>query len=320
MTERNTILGSNLESAFSALKKGNLVAIPTETVYGLGGNGLDADAIAKIFEAKNRPKFDPLILHIGDISQVDSLTTEFPKKAKQLAQKFWPGPLTLILPKSDRVPDIATSGLNSVGVRMPNHPLTLDLLRALPFPIAAPSANPFGYVSPTTAQHVLDQLDGRIDYILDGGPCEIGIESTIVSFVGNTPTILRHGGVSQADIENEIGPIDALTKSSSRPDAPGMLVSHYAPKKTVLLGNIKELIEQHKDKRYAVLGFLSSYGKSGEVLSKSGNLNEAAKNLFAALRRLDAAPIDFILTENVPNVGLGMAINDKLQRAATKGL
>lgn len=320
MTERNTILGNNLESAFSALVKGNLVAIPTETVYGLGGNGLDPDAIAKIFAAKNRPKFDPLILHIGDISQVASLTTTFPEKAQKLAQKFWPGALTLILPKSDLVPDIASSGLDSVGIRMPSHRLTLDLLRSLPFPIAAPSANPFGYVSPTTAQHVLDQLDGRIDYILDGGPCEIGIESTIVSFVADTPTILRHGGVSQEDIEGVIGAVKANTESSSRPEAPGMLLSHYAPKKTVLLGNIKELMAEHKSSRFAVLGFLGTYGASGEVLSVSGDLQEAAKNLFAALRRLDTADIDLILTENVPNVGLGMAINDKLQRAATKGL
>ncbi len=320
MSERNTILGDNLESAFSVLKNGNLVAIPTETVYGLGGNGLNTDAIAKIFEAKNRPKFDPLILHIGDITQVDSLTSAFPTKAQKLAKKFWPGALTIILPKSDLVPDIATSGLDSVGIRMPNHPLTLDLLRSLPFPIAAPSANPFGYVSPTTAQHVLDQLDGRIDYILDGGACEIGIESTIVSFVDEQPTILRHGGISQEDIELEIGPVEARTESSSRPDAPGMLVSHYAPKKTILLGNIKDLIEKHGSKSFAVLGFLGTYGANGETLSRSGDLKEAAKNLFAALRRLDNAPIDLILTENVPNVGLGMAINDKLQRAAAKEL
>lgn len=293
-----------------------MVAIPTETVYGLAANGLDGLAVAKIFEAKNRPSFDPLILHIGRLEQVVELTTAFPEKAQKLAAKFWPGPLTLILPKSGIVPDMVTSGLNSVGIRMPKHPMTLKLLQALSFPLAAPSANPFGYVSPTTAQHVSDQLAEKVSLVLDGGPCEIGLESTIVSFIEENPTVLRHGGVSQAEIESIIGPVKARTQSTSSPSAPGMLVSHYAPNKKLILGNIEELIKAHPNAGIAVLGFNGTYGMPGEVLSENGNLLEAAQNLFAAMRRLDQTDCDYIFAEEVPHEGIGIAINDKLKRAS----
>lgn len=310
-------LNTDLNKAATLLKAGELVAIPTETVYGLAANGLDGLAVAKIFKAKNRPTFDPLILHIGNMEQVAQLTTSFPEKAEKLAARFWPGPLTLILPKSDTVPEMVTSGLPSVGIRMPKHPMTLELLRSLPFPVAAPSANPFGYVSPTNAQHVRDQLAGKISFVLDGGPCEIGLESTIVSFTEDVPTILRHGGISQREIEAIIGPLEANTQSTSNPSAPGMLVSHYAPNKKVILGNISELIKAYPNANAAVLGFKSTYGLKGEVLSEKGDLLEAAQNLFAAMRKLDQTDCDYIFTEEVTHLGIGIAINDKLKRASS---
>jgi L-threonylcarbamoyladenylate synthase len=309
-------LNQEIKKAIRLLKAGELVAIPTETVYGLAANGLDGLAVAKIFEAKDRPSFDPLILHIGRMEQVVELTTSFPEKAQKLAAKFWPGPLTLILPKSDIVPDVISSGLPSVGIRMPKHPMTLELLRSLSFPLAAPSANPFGYVSPTTAQHVKDQLEDKIAFVLDGGPCEIGLESTIVSFLEQTPTILRHGGIAQKEIEAIIGPIEAQTQSTSSPSAPGMLISHYAPNKKVILGNIEKLISAYPNEKVAVLGFKSTYGMAGEILSAQGDLLEAAQNLFAAMRRLDQTDCEYIFTEKVPHEGIGIAINDKLKRAS----
>ena len=193
--------GTDLLKAKSLLESEHLVAIPTETVYGLAANGLSEVAVAKIFEAKNRPSFDPLIMHIGSIDQAQAISKEFPENAKNLAEHFWPGPLTMILPKKDIIPDLATSGLQTMGVRMPNHPLTLELLKSLKFPLAAPSANPFGYISPTSAEHVINQMSGRLPYILDGGPCTVGLESTIIDLTSEMPKILRKGGTAVEDIE-----------------------------------------------------------------------------------------------------------------------
>ena len=316
--EIKTKIGHDIAQCAQLLRSGKLVAIPTETVYGLAANGFDPEAVSAIYEAKGRPHFDPLILHIGKMSQVDSLSTNFPDIAQKLAKAFWPGPLTLILPKSKRVPDIVSAGLQTVGIRMPRHETTLALLRMLDFPLAAPSANPFGYISPTSAQHVYDQLNGKIDYILDGGECEVGLESTIVSFASEIPVILRMGGISVEDIESVIGKTEVRNQSTSNPSAPGMLISHYAPKTPLLLGDIRTLIAQLNSKNFAVLGFKSTYGYSGETLSKTGDFKEAAQNLFSALRRLDSENYDAIIAEELPDTDLGRAINDRLRRAEKK--
>ncbi|MFN0032420.1 MAG: L-threonylcarbamoyladenylate synthase, partial [Flavobacteriales bacterium] len=223
-----TTISIDLESAARLLKAGECVAIPTETVYGLGANALDENAVVKIFEAKNRPFFDPLIVHISDSDQMNKFTSEIPPIAKKLADAFWPGPLTLLLPKSDAIPYLVTSGLDTVGLRVPNHPLALSLLRSLPFPLAAPSANPFGYISPTTAQHVLAQLAGRISMVLDGGPCGVGVESTIVQCTGDVVSIVRLGGLCVEDIESVAGKVNLQLNASANPMAPGQLSSHYA--------------------------------------------------------------------------------------------
>ncbi len=234
---------------------------------------------------------------------------------------FWPGPLTLLLPKKKNVPDLVTAGLDRVGLRCPDHPMTMELLKSLPFPLAAPSANPFGYVSPTTPQHVNDQLGNEIEYILDGGECNVGIESTIVGSEDRAAIIYRLGGLRVEDIEVVTGRVQVNNVSVSNPQAPGQLQSHYAPRKQVLIGDIQALVKEHQSRSIAVLSFrklnLPPFIKKEIVLSPSGNLSEAAQRLFSALRELDAVDIDIILTERVPDTGLGRAINDRLKRAAT---
>lgn len=312
-------IATHIAPAVKFLKANDLVAIPTETVYGLGGNAINETAISKIFEVKRRPKFDPLIAHIGHLDALDKLVTEVPEKATQLAKRFWPGPLTLLLPKRDDVPDLLTSGSDRVAVRMPKHPLTLDLLNQLEFPLAAPSANPFGYVSPTTAQHVNDQLGKDIPYILDGGTCTIGLESTIVGFEADEVIVYRLGGLPLEEIIDVVGPVQVHLNKSSNPQAPGMLKSHYSPGKPILLGDLGSLIKQHENQRIGIISFDKVYGSYPQVtLSPSGNMQQAAANLFKALRELDTTTIDMILAEKVPDIGLGKAINDRLERAAAK--
>ena len=231
-------------------------------------------------------------------------------------EKFWPGPLTLLLPKKPAVPDILTSGLPRVAVRMPDHPLTLALLQQLEFPLAAPSANPFGYVSPTTADHVMDQLGDSIDMILDGGPTRVGVESTIVSLEHDTIVVNRVGGLSLEQL-NPFGKVLLNVNQSSNPSAPGMLKSHYAPGKKLIIGDIDALMQQYAHYKYAILSFYKDYrGPNCIVLSPEKSLETAAKNLFAALRELDKKDIDIILTESFPDHGLGRAINDRLRRAS----
>ena len=312
------MIGTSVQHAAALLQRGEVVAIPTETVYGLAANAFDADAVLKVFEIKQRPSFDPLIAHIGRMEQLRDVVTHVPPQAQALIDRFWPGPLTLVLPKQQRVPDIVTSGLDTVGVRMPAHPLALELLRSLDFPLAAPSANPFGYVSPTTAQHVADQLGNHVPYILDGGPCTVGVESTIVGFLPD-PVLLRAGGVPIEDIETVIGPLSKPTSTiaTERPEAPGMLASHYAPHKRLIVGGPATFLPMHRNERVGVISFMHNHGAAiNEVLSPTGNLHEAARNLFAALRRLDASDVDLVLAEVFPEEGLGRAINDRLGRAA----
>ena len=312
-------VGSNIELARELLEQGSLVAIPTETVYGLAGNALNAEAVTSIFEVKERPFFDPLIVHVASIESAINYVTALPDQARALANQFWPGPLTLLLPKKTNIPDLVTAGLDRVGLRCPDHPLTQQLLQLLEFPLAAPSANPFGYVSPTTAQHVVDQLGNKIPYVLDGGPCQVGIESTIVGWENSQAIIYRLGGITINQIESVIGKVHIQSHSSSNPQAPGQLQNHYAPTKRFLLGNVQSLIREHHLKNPGILTFQKMEHLPGAihlVLSDTGDLHEAARNLFGMLRQLDKQDIDAVIAEEVPNVGIGRAINDRLRRAA----
>ncbi|MDP5075909.1 MAG: L-threonylcarbamoyladenylate synthase [Flavobacteriales bacterium] len=313
------MIGTEIEKARDLLLQNEVVAIPTETVYGLAGNALSEIAVSKIFEAKNRPHFDPLIVHVSEVSEVSNYVEVIPELAFNLMEHFWPGALTVLLPKKTCIPDLTTSGLKEVGIRIPNHPVTLELLRSLPFPLAAPSANPFGYISPTSAQHVSDQLGEKIPYILNGGNCSLGIESTVLRVQHNEIEILRLGGISVEDLQRFSSNIHIQQHSSSSPAAPGMLTSHYAPGKPVYIGNIRELMHSFASQKIGVLSFKEDYQiEAQRILSKSGSFTEAASNLFAFLRELDQLDIDVILAEFLPNENLGRAINDKLRRASAK--
>ncbi|MCB0579624.1 MAG: threonylcarbamoyl-AMP synthase [Phaeodactylibacter sp.] len=314
------MIGKDLNYAIQLLNAEAVVAIPTETVYGLAGNALSPRAVSTIFEVKNRPSFDPLIVHTSHLERISALATEMPEAARQLARRFMPGPLTLLLPRSGLIPDIVTAGSPRVAVRIPAHPLTQELLAALDFPLAAPSANPFGYISPTTARHVEDQLGDKIPYILDGGPCRVGLESTIVGFEDGQVVVYRKGGIAVEDIEAVAGPVLVRPHSSSNPAAPGMLKSHYAPSAPVVLGDIRRLLLRYPGKKAGTIAFRAPIPGIPEerqlVLSPAGDLAEAARNLFAGMRRLDAQGLDVILAELLPEQGLGRAINDRLRRAA----
>lgn len=314
---KETEIGTDLSKAKEILEKGGLVAIPTETVYGLAANALNPEAVAKIFEAKNRPSFDPLIIHISTFKELYKYTSYIGDNLAEIANVFWPGPLTVLLSKKSIVPDIVTSGLEKVAVRVPNHPLTLQLLENIDFPLAAPSANPFGYVSPTSAQHVYDQLNGRVDYILDGGSSKVGVESTIIGFEEDDLVIYRKGGLELERIREIFsGELRINDFSESNPNAPGMLKKHYSPRKKVLLLNESIDLEEIEKEKTGFLrfnspieGFLNQY-----VLSRNSDLKEAAARLFEGLRYLDSLPIDTVYIEFVPENGLGLAINDRLKR------
>lgn len=313
-------IGTDIKKAAHLLKQGKLVAIPTETVYGLAANALDREAVVNVFEVKDRPQFDPLILHFSSSRWVEKYVREIPMLARQLMDNFWPGPLTLVLPKKSVVPDLVTSGSDTVAVRVPAHPLTRELLELVDFPVAAPSANPFGYISPTSAQHVNDQLGDRISYILDGGPTTVGLESTIVGFENGKPVIYRLGGLSVDVIEEAIGKVEVSLNRSSDPSAPGMLQSHYATVKPLYFGKPGKLIADFEGKRIGFLGFITKLeflpDRQQLLLSPTGDLHEAAKNLFAYMRQFEKMNVDVILAEELPDIGLGKAINDRLRRAA----
>ena len=315
-------IGKDIQKAIDFLQAGEVIGIPTETVYGLAGNAFDPRVVTRIFEIKNRPSFDPLIVHTHDVEKVNSFVQAIPKQALQLAKVFWPGPLTLLLPRTAAIPDLVTSGLDTVAVRIPNHPLTLELLSKLDFPLAAPSANPFGYVSPTQPAHVNEQLGEKIPYILDGGMCNIGVESTIVGFDQEQPVIYRLGGIPVEAIEQTIGKVVVQPRSGPKPNAPGMLESHYAPKKKVIVGDIDQLLKAYPPDEVGIISFQTSFPDVAPerqiILSEKGDLSEAAQHLFFALRRMDKLPVQYILTSYVPDVGLGRAINDRLRRAAAR--
>ncbi len=312
--------GKNIDLAAELLIKGNLVAIPTETVYGLAANALDEKAVLSIFEAKQRPFFDPLIIHVPSIESIDKYAELTDIRLQKLAKAFWPGPLTLLLPKKAVVPDLVTSGLASVAVRIPNHTITLELLKKINIPLAAPSANPFGYVSPTQPAHVNSQLGDKIAYILDGGPCEVGLESTIIGIEDDKVCVFRLGGLALEEIEKVIGKTELRINNSSNPVSPGQLKSHYAPKKPLFIGDIKELIKHNATKKIAIICFGEENIEGKDLivfdLSKNKNLQEAAINLFKFLRLADESAADIVLCEEVPDIGLGRAINDRLRRAA----
>lgn len=312
-----------IQAAVAALQNNEIVAMPTETVYGLAGNAYSEVAVQKIFALKNRPHYNPLIVHIESASYLQQVAKNIPTVALQLADAFWPGPLTLVLDKQDHIPDIVTGGKNTVGVRVPSHPVALELLKALDFPLAAPSANPFGSISPTTAKHVADYFMGTLDIILDGGSCDKGIESTIIGFENGAPILYRQGSTKVEDIEKITGTLQVRVHASTDSVmAPGMLSKHYAPNTTTILtDNVTVEIGNHFGKRIGVLQLkpttLPDFVSAVEILSLSGDMEEAAKNLYAAMHRLDHQNLDLIIIEKVPAHGMGIAINDKLERAAT---
>lgn len=308
-----------IQTAAEIIKKGGLVAFPTETVYGLGANALNPEAVARIFEMKERPSFDPLIVHISNLECLKLLCKSVDSRVYLLAEKFWPGPLTLVLPKSEAVHDIVTSGLPSVAIRMPDHPIALQLIKASGNPIAAPSANKFGKLSPTKAAHVKKQLP-NVDYILDGGETTVGIESTVIALTDAGFQILRPGIITKEEIEAVI-PFDGnLILDENKPEAPGLLKSHYSPAKPMLI--LEEGARIPKAKKIGYLAFQEIRPSVDyqilEVLSKSGDLKEAALNLFGALHRLEDADIDLILVEPIKEEGIGIAIMDRLRKAAYK--
>ena len=340
----------NIKQAALVLRLGGVVALPTETVYGLGANALDPTAVARIFEIKQRPSFDPLIVHAPSMEAAFALVASVPENARRLAERFWPGPLTLVLSKRSAVPDIVTSGLTAVGVRVPSHPVALELLRQAGVPIAAPSANRFGGVSPTCAAHVRDEFGdmdeqpaehaengegdpqepSMPDIILDGGPCTAGVESTVISFIDGTAKLLRPGALPIEEIEALIGQVErgqAILDAADHPVGPGMLKRHYSPTTPMELLEFGEAITPPPSgKKIGLLSLtpppptIAASFAVIEPLCPTGTIDMriAAANLFAAMRRLDAIKLDRIIAQKVDPRGLGLAINDRLQRAAAR--
>lgn len=321
--EYSAFIGKNVDIAAQLLSKGEAVAIPTETVYGLAANALSSAAVAKVFSIKQRPTFDPLIVHTSSIDRFEEYVVEVPTLFKELAQEYTPGPITFLMKKKDIIPDIVTSGSPLVALRIPDHPVCIELLEKLDFPLAAPSANPFGYISPTTAQHVADQLGDKVFYILDGGPCSVGVESTIITINDSGKLeILRKGGLSLEDIEKVTGKVSVRDHSSSNPEAPGMLTSHYAPRVPLkLMQDFDASSNWNREKTGFLMykRFRSDVPiKHQVVLTPTGDYIEAARNLFAGMRYLDNCDLDIIYAELVTETDLGIAINDRLKRAAAK--
>jgi len=313
---RVPVTPENLERAAQIIRSGGLVAFPTETVYGLGANALDASAAAKIFEAKQRPSFDPLIVHVAERAMLSQAVREVPPLAEKLIQRFWPGPLTLVLPRSEQIPSIVTAGLPTVAVRMPAHPVAQELIRRAGVPVAAPSANPFGYLSPTRAEHVERMLGERVDLILDGGRTEFGVESTIV-LLAEKPVLLRYGAVAVEELEKVLGSLELQVGESEKPLVPGQLPQHYAPHTPIRVAWPQDVPPELR-KRVGYLAFqeVPKGFKVVKVLSPSGSLVEAAAHLFEALHQLDKLGLEVIYAEPIPEEGLGRAIMDRLRRAS----
>jgi L-threonylcarbamoyladenylate synthase len=317
-------LGVDIESmkiAAEAIREGKLVSFPTETVYGLGADAFNPAAVARIFQEKERPSFDPLIVHISDISQLSKLTRSVSPVVLKLAEYFWPGPLTMVLPKQPEVHDIVTSGLDTVAVRMPNHPIALQLISLSGTVIAAPSANKFGQLSPTHHKHVTKQLKG-VDYVIQGGYTTVGIESSVVSVEEDRIQILRPGAITAADIKAVLPNVKVVDFTKPVDDhlpSPGLLNSHYSPKKPLY---ITSSISEFAGQKYGYIAFSGDGVVDGpaivRVLSKSGNYAEAATNLFGALHDMEESDVDFIVAEPIKEEGIGIAIMDRLKKAAFK--
>jgi len=334
-------IDGQIREAAGVIRRGGVVAFPTETVYGLGASAFDEKAAARVFEIKRRPYFDPLIVHVCEKDLIGGLAASVPEAARRLTDALWPGPLTVVLPKKPVVPDIVTAGLPGVALRLPSNVTARGLIRAAGVPIAAPSANLFGSVSPTSAEHVRAQLGGAADMIIDGGECAVGIESTIISFMRERPMLLRPGGTALEDIEAVIGPVSVPESAELVNQSPGRSGTHYATSAPLVrvggVGEIERLsridgVNADPSKPMAKIGLIAFSPASVpdpaalppsvvsiEYLSASGDLREAACRLFAAMRRLDAAGVDAIAALPVPAAGLGLAINDRLGRAAFKG-
>ncbi len=311
---------NNLDHAKRVLESNKNLIIPTETVYGLAGNIYSEEAISNIYELKKRPRNNPLIVHISSSEAMNLVAKDIPDVAYKLAEKFWPGALTLVLNKKDTVSDIITAGKSSVAVRVPNHKTTLELLDLLDFPLAAPSANPFGTISPTSAAHAYRYFEDTVD-ILDGGKCELGIESTIIGFENETPTIYRLGSLSVEEIEYHLGGIEIKNNDNSSPIAPGMMQKHYAPNTPLLLtDNVYKAIEGNKAKRIGLLLSNSDYTDNEKstiiIINNKSNKTGAAKNLYSDLHQLDNLNLDMIIAEKWDESGLGKSINDRLTRAS----
>jgi L-threonylcarbamoyladenylate synthase len=311
----------NIIKAAEVIKSGGLVAFPTETVYGLGANGLNSLAVAKIFEVKNRPTFNPLILHVPGKEEITKITTCTADKVFKLIDNFMPGPLTLVLPKSNIVPDIVTAGKPSVGIRMPGNKIAREFIAACGVPVAAPSANMFGMLSPTTAEHVEKQLGEKVDFILDGGKSNVGVESTIIEFNENKFYVLRYGGLPVEEIEELLGEKIDLKQNAVSPNSPGQLKSHYAPNIPIKFIDEVDIDKINRAKTGLLLFKENKFGNdfaTVKILSSAGNLREASANLFTFLHELENENIELILVEKLPLEGLGRAIMDRLQKAVNR--
>lgn len=315
-----SIVSKDIKKAVELLNNNDVVAIPTETVYGLAANIYSDTGIRKIFQVKKRPLYNPLIAHVDTIEKVEEIVRDFPVKARKLAEAFWPGSLTLVLKKKKSVPDLITAGKDTVAVRIPNHEDTLTLLQELDFPLAAPSANPFGLISPTNAAHVEAYFENDISMVLDGGECKNGIESTIIGFENDRAVLYRFGAISVEEIVEVIGEVTIRNKDEKTPVAPGMLGRHYAPRtKTYLVKDVALFLKAHKNKKVGIIkfseGMVVSANQHLEILSDVGDLKEAASVLYNTLHRIDKLGLDMIVAEVFPDSGLGKSINDRLDRA-----
>ena len=314
---------TSVSEAARLLKEGEVVAIPTETVYGLAGNAFEPKALAKIFAAKERPTFDPLIVHIADIAQLTDIAKDIPDSAYRLAEAYWPGPMTIILPKKDCIPDLCTSALPSVAVRFPSHPIAQAIIKESGLPLAAPSANLFKHVSPTTAEHVAAQLADRIAGIVDGGPCSVGVESSIISLAGEKPTVLRPGAITPEMFAKVLGDV-AIKESTSKPGqpmlAPGQCDTHYRPQVPLYYGEVPAGYTLPEHTVRIAFGTQAGPIPATVNLSATGDMVEATSKLYAFMHDLDKSEYDLILVDPIPNTGVGMALNDRLKRASIKNL
>ena len=315
------MITKNFSEAIDVLNNGSLIGLPTETVYGLAGNALNEKAVQKIYDLKNRPNSNPLIVHTYSLNEVQKYVAYIPAAGLKLAKTFWPGPLTLLLPKNNSIPSCVTSGSELVAFRIPNHTLALSLLKCLPYPLVAPSANPYTRISPTTAQMVYDYFGTQLPVILDGGSCEKGIESTIIGFDGDLPIVYRQGAISVDAIEFVIGNVDLKNEAVNAVVTPGMSKLHYAPKtKFIIVDNLEQFVLQNKNLKIGAIIMgkpqISLLKIKSRLLSNSNDLEEASANLFKAMYELDRLKLDCIIIEQFPAIGIGKSLNDRISRAA----